>query len=239
MDIIFKNKEAIGVGEKSDFLIALAVHPKSDHGPEAYFSFEVDRLKFFFISLKKLELDLNKLNEWSLQELNLIAPVLRSVIEGFFKSAYIYLDLDLAMQNTDGYQSRVIERFQKLERGFQKEFSKYLMGANVLGGNFTIPSLDKEQSVVKMIDLVGYMGKVFGIDGDYSKNTIYIGYRWCCLFSHANVNPGIMDNKSREDLHLYNIVNVLEQISHFYLLMIHQRCDSNEVVRKKIEELLS
>lgn len=200
-----------------------------------FLSDEVWKLKNLFTALIKLEL-FKKNASWDLPQLNIVIPLIRVVLEGFFRVLYVYRFVD----ENNFEQEEIEERFSKIVKIFLKEYDKYREDLKTIlkteadkEAKHFLPKLEGEGQGFSVYCM---LGEIFGGISKETERKAYLLYRFCCLYSHGNTNMGLLKAAKVSCLPNANIFNILEDISHHYIVLL-ENILSCEVFSKAVSEL--
>lgn len=254
MRIIYNCQEPVGFNNITNLGTSIALDVKALSNPLGYLSGELRRCRDFLVALKKLSIDIESPTTWDIHDLNMVAPIFRAVIEGYFKVAYVFSEKinEYEALNRDEFSERSLARFKEVQGGFFKDYKNYLKGVNLhIEGDGTIDlKTDIQGSTIKKMvndpkgnSFVQKVAESFNRElQDCSQDRIYLAYRWCSIFIHGNANIGLLTKEILETLvpystcGIHNVSEIMDLIFRKYLLIIYHVAPDDSHGRIQIED---
>lgn len=219
-DYIDELKKYLDTGNMKicSFLVSFEItDEESDPYSIVFLKEEVVRVMDFLVLLKEYRCHLDS-NTWDERVLALMMPLIRVLLEGFFKVGYVFSSLE----KTGKLDMNVINgKFKKITDGFLSEYQKYSDNyEEVLKGRLNpLDNLDTEgKRGVSLYTMLEETARVL-TDGNDEKSILlnsYLLYRYCCFYAHGNMNKGIVKSTDLESFTVVDMARVLEMIASHY-----------------------
>lgn len=153
-------------------------------------------------------------------------PLLRVIIETCFRVMYLYGEI---LRGEAFNKELTRERFQKLVEGLKQQYQVYISD-NAEVANVNLPELDGKG---RRFDLKGIRDELKESPVNEEDETrLYKFYRYCCFYSHGNLNTGLTAAAEMKCFSEYNINRILEKISLDYLTVVSVVLRDNDLSLK-------
>lgn len=221
--------------------LLLSCEAIAENDEERYLRHEIERYKFFLVSLfESKTLDMldyyTKKSESNLM-LDFICPVLRLAIEGLVKTIYLLS----WKQRGDSFENRL----EILSSNFHHEYALYSKHATSLRPSLKkyahIHHVDPGRKKIKL-SIRDMLIAALGEDdldrgaGDNKVHLINNWYSFCSIYAHGSINPVIAKTTEIKDIIIHDIKTIIEQISEYYFSFILLR--SNSIARDFMKEMM-
>ena len=207
--------------EKGGLLTKLSLNYEGKVNIIQYLGHEITRISNFYRFLSTvnvLDYGYAKEGEYIPREiLEMICPTFRVILEGYFRTLYIFSPLALS---EDGIDLELIqERFTRMQQHFNCEYQKM---------HKSWREFSEEDQGLEIKDIEDEEGKNLGVKSILDKleedmgeegvaNNLYTLYRYCCAYSHGTWNQAFFLISELELVPYISILNYLEGISQAYL----------------------
>ncbi len=175
--------------------------------------------------------------------LDIVCPLFRVTLEGFFKAQYIATQDIYTVDYDDitiNYQ-RMEDNFNKLYDDFQCEYLKFSNNwdevVNETGTNIVIEKLLAPSSQAKKINIPDMIKHSEKAAQTNVLKSSYLIYRFCCAYTHVGWNRAFLKKAGFTSTPYISILDVLEDISNKYFAIL--LCLTSKKNRQILQEYAS
>lgn len=168
---------------------------------------------------------IKKVDSWGGREKNIALPLMRVSFECLFDSLYVFGGREYweEPQNSEGVHCR----FEEVKERNIGKYEMYYKSVDLI--NKTAPPHQRKGSTINVKDSIkkalNTMRAGLGIDDSVDK--LYLKYRYLCLYSHGNINRGVMRSTGDFSIPAVKAREIISLISRLYLIILEPnlRCE--------------